>query len=354
MLNTRLVPALLIALALTTASCGRGMGESDDPAGGSGGSGGSDIFVSGSSTVEPISASNADKFGAEHPDTAIRVEGPGTGDGFEIFCSGESDISDASRPIEPEEVEKCEQAGIEFVELKVAIDGLSVVTSTRNNLIKCLSFADIYALIGPESIGFEKWSDANKLAKELARELDPSEFGEVHAPYPNVPLVVTAPGEESGTFDSFVELVVEKIAEERGQEDTLPRPDYQASPNDNVIIDGISGTKTSFGWVGFAFVEENKSQIKPLAVDGGSGCVKPTAETIASGEFPIARDLFIYVNKAKAEAKPKVTEFVDFYLSDVGLETVSQVGYVPLPDEAFAETRAAWESRRVGSVAGGR
>lgn len=327
------------------------MGEGNDAAGGSGSS---DIFVSGSSTVEPISARNADKFGAEHPDTAIRVEGPGTGDGFEIFCSGESDISDASRPIKPEEVEKCEQAGIEFVELKVAIDGLSVVTSTKNNLIKCLSFADIYALIGPESIGFDKWSDANKLAKELAKEFDPSEFGEVHAPYPNVPLVVTAPGEESGTFDSFVELVVEKIAEERGQEDTLPRPDYQASPNDNVIIDGISGTKTSLGWVGFAFVEENKSQIKPLSVDGGSGCVEPTPETIASGEFPIARDLFIYVNKQRAEAKPKVTEFVDFYLSDVGLETVSQVGYVPLPDEAFAETRAAWEARRVGSVAGDR
>lgn len=351
MLKTRLVTSLLLALVLATAACGRYIKNNDDPAG-SGSSGSGDIFVSGSSTVEPISASNADKFGADHPETAIRVEGPGTGDGFEIFCSGESDISDASRPIKPEEVEKCEQAGIEFVELKVAIDGLSVVTSFKNNLIECLSFADIYALIGPESIGFDNWSDANELARELAKELDPSEFGEVRAPYPNVPLVVTAPGEESGTFDSFVELVVEKIAEERGQEDTLPRPDYQASPNDNVIIDGISGTKSSLGWVGFAFVEENKSQIKSLAVDGGSGCVDPTPDTIASGKFPIARDLFIYVNKQKAEAKPKVSEFVDFYLSDIGLETVREVGYVPLPEKAFAETRAAWDARRVGSVSG--
>lgn len=307
------------------------------------------IFISGSSTVEPISAANAEKFSSLNPDLAIKVEGPGTGDGFEIFCSGESDISDASRPIKPEEIAKCEQNGIEFIELKVAIDGLSVVTSPENEFIDCLSFLDLYALIGPESIGFDQWSDANRLARKL-RPLE-DEFGDLHAPYPDERLRVTAPGEESGTFDSFVEIVLEPIAEERGEEPTT-RPDYQASPNDNVIVEGISGSDTALGWLGFSFFSDHRARLKPIAIDAGDGCVEPTVETIADGSFPIARPLFIYVNRQRAERNEDLAAFVDFYLSEEGLETVEEVGYVQLPADEIAATKARWQNREAGSVAG--
>ena len=310
------------------------------------------IFVSGSSTVEPISARIADAFSGDNSGIAVRVEGPGTGDGFEMFCSGESDISDASRPIKAEEVEKCAAAGIEFVELKIAIDGLSVVTSTGND-VDCLSFADLYALLGPESIGFETWSEANDLAKELRSTLDPEEYGEITAPYPRQELTVTAPGEESGTFDSFTEIVLEDISELREQ-DGLPRPDYQASPNDNVILDGIAGSEGSLGWAGYAFARENRTKVKILEVDGGKGCVAATPDSIANGDFPISRALYIYVNLDKAASNSELVKFVDYFLSDAGISQVPEVGYVSLTDEDLAETRKAWTDRRAGAVDGGK
>jgi phosphate transport system substrate-binding protein len=175
-------------------------------------------------------------------------------------------------------------------------------------------------------------------------------LGAPNAPYPDAPLSVTAPGEESGTFDSFVEIVLEDIAEERGQ-DPNPRPDYVASPNDNVIIEGISGNDTSLGWVGYAFYVENQDVVKALAVDGGEGnCVEPTPETIASNEYPISRPLFIYVDANKLDAKPELVEFVDYYVSDEGLAEVGNAGYVDLTAEEIAEWRANWEARTVGKV----
>jgi phosphate transport system substrate-binding protein len=163
--------------------------------------------------------------------------------------------------------------------------------------------------------------------------------------------VVTAPGEESGTFDSFVELVLEDIAEERGQEDPSPRPDYVASANDNVIIEGVSTNDTSLGWVGYAFFIENQDVVKALPVDGGDGnCVEPTPETIASGEYPISRPLFIYVNAATVDTKPELVAFVDYYLSEEGLAAVDDTGYVRLTDEEYDEWRANWESRTVGPM----
>ena len=319
-------------LALLVAACGGG-------AAGTGNAGlTGDIFVSGSSTVEPVTALVAEKFNAENPDVAINVEGPGTGDGFELFCNGETDIADASRAISEEEIQACEGNGIEYVELKVAIDGLSVITSTQNAAVECLSFADLYALLGPESQGFESWSDANALGQEI---------GAPYVPYPDAQLVVTAPGEESGTYDSFVEIVLEVIAEERGQE-AATRPDYQASGNDNVIVDGIAGTETSLGWVGYAFFEQNRDVIKALAIDGGDGsCVAPDPETISSGTYPIARDLFIYVNRAKAEEKESLRAFVDLYVSDTGIvESVQDVGYVTLAQPDLEGTRSTWETEK--------
>jgi len=326
--------AVLAAVALIAAAC-----SSDDSSDGGDSGGSGAIAISGSSTVEPISAVNAQAF-SEDTGAGISVAGPGTGDGFKAFCAGDTDISDASRPIKDSEKESCAEAGIDIVELNVAIDGLSVLTSNNNSAVACLTFNDLYALLGPESTGFGTWDAANDLAAEI---------GGTTQPYPAADLSVTAPGEESGTYDTFVELVLEDLAEERGQE-AATRPDYTASPNDNVIIEGIAGSDTSLGWVGYAFFLENQDRVQALQVDDGtSGCAEPTPDSIASGAYPLSRPLFIYVNPAKAEANPSLADFVDFYLSDEGLAAVEQTGYVPLAD--YTDVRARWEARETGSVA---
>ena len=325
----------VVALTLVAAACG-GDGDSDTTAANGGDSGASgSIEVSGSSTVEPITALVAEDFRATNPSVAISVEGPGTGDGFARFCAGETDISDASRPIKDSEKETCEANGIEYVELHVATDGIAVITSAANTALACLDYNDLYALVGPESEGFETWADADELAASL---------GAGNAPYPDAPLVITAPGEESGTYDTFVELVIEDIASERDQEEAT-RVDYEASGNDNVIVQGISGNDTSLGWVGFAFFAENTDVLKAIPIDGGNGCVEPTTETIASFEYPLSRPLYIYVNTDKAEANPVLADFVDFYLSDEGLVSVAEAGYVDLPSTDIESTRSAWNDR---------
>ena len=328
-----------LALALD-AACGGGTP-------GTGGAGqasqlSGNIFVSGSSTVEPITARVAEEFSKNNPGVAIKVDGPGTGDGFKLFCNGETDISDASRAIRKEEADACKQKNVEFIELKVAIDGLSVITSKRNNTVECLSFPDLYALLGPESQGFKNWSDANALGKAVGGSGD----------YPNAPLVVTAPGEESGTYDSFVEIVLDGTAKKQNKKAQV-RPDYQASPNDNVIIEGISGSPTSLGWVGYSFVQENTDKVKVLKIEKeeGKGCVEPNAQTIADNTFPISRPLFIYVNKAKLDSNKALGPFVDFYLSDEGLASVKEVGYVPLSAADIAKTKATWQAKTAGSAA---
>ena len=340
---------LLVALALALVGAACADSSEDTEAGGDGGDSealSGEVVVSGSSTVEPISVAVGEQFIAENPEVAVKVDGPGTSDGFELFCDGQTDISDASRPIDPEEVEVCEENGIEFIELKVAIDGLSVITSVDNSEVDCLDFYDLYALLGPESEGFENWSDANDLAGEV---------GAGHAPYPDVPLDVTAPGEESGTFDSFGEIALEDIAyEERkiSEDDAVVRPDYQASANDNVIIEGISGSETSLGWVGYAFYTSNDETVKALPIaEKGDDCVEPNPDTISSGEYPIARDLFIYVKVESAE-RPEVEAYVDLYLSEEGIASVADVGYVDLATEDLEATREVWESRETGSREG--
>ncbi len=348
MMQARLwrLAAILAALALVVAACGGDddAGATDTTGGGDAGGNrltGGQIVISGSSTVEPISARVAEAFGAQNPGVAIDVTGPGTSDGFVLFCNGETDVSDASRAISEDELATCQENGVEPIEIKVAIDGLSVLTSTANDAVSCLAFTDLYALLGPESTGFANWSDADDLGAEL---------GAPHAPYPDAPLVVTAPGEESGTFDSFIEIALEDIAEERGQ-DATTRPDYVASANDNVIIEGISTNDTSLGWVGYAFFVENQDVVTALAVDGGDGnCVEPTPETIASNEYPISRPLFIYVDAARVDSKPELVAFTDFYLSAEGLTAVDDTGYVRLTDEEYDEWRANWEARTVGKV----
>ena len=341
---------LLLPLVLLAAACGDGEDSGSAGASDSGDEAVSgEVNITGSSTVEPISTAVAELLQEDNGDVTVNVDGPGTGDGFELFCNGEADITDASRPIEEEEASDCQQRGVEYIELKVAFDGISVLTSPANEDVSCLTFADLYALVGPESEGVDNWSDASALAGELGSTTE----------LPDAGLDVTAPGEESGTYDSFIELALGDIAEERvtagaiteDQAETT-RPDYQASGDDNVIIEGIEGSDSSLGWVGFAFAEEAGDQVKELEVDGGDGCVAPSADTIADGSYPLSRPLFIYVNKAEAESNAAVAAYVDFYLSDDGISSVEEVGYVALPDDQLGETTTAWEDRTTGTREG--
>ena len=329
-------------LVLVLAAC-QGSGDGSEPADASSGTGGGEgeIFVSGSSTVEPITNAVAEAYAAENSGFEYTVEGPGTGDGFALFCNGETDISDASRAISEEEIALCGEADVEYVELLVAFDGLSVITSAENTEVTCLSFLDLYALLGPESEGFESWSDANDLAAELEGELG-DEFGASNAPYPEASLDISAPGEESGTYDSFVEIVFGDIAEARGA-DEVARIDYPASANDNVIIENIAGSPSSLGWVGLAFASQAEG-VTSIEIDGGDGCVAPSAETVADESYPISRPLFIYPSLAAVEENPAVAPFVDYYVSE-GLALAGDVGYVPLTDEQAQATVDAWEGR---------
>jgi phosphate transport system substrate-binding protein len=298
---------------------------------------GGSVFVSGSSTVEPISIRVAELANELSGGAlAVTVEGPGTGDGFKKFCAGESDISDASRKIKDSEAETCAAAEINYVELEVAIDGLSVLTSPANSAVECLDVPALYALIGPEAEGFANWSDADALATEV---------GSTSGPFPDAPLSIYGPGEESGTYDTFVEFAIAGLAEERGQGD-FTRADYSSSANDNFIIEGIEGSDTSLGWVGYAYYKAEQDRLKAIAVDTGDGCVAPTDETIASGDYGFSRSLYIYVNTDKAAENPALAAYVDLYLSEQGLAKVAEAGYVDLPADRIAATQAAWGAAR--------
>jgi phosphate transport system substrate-binding protein len=313
----------------TTADDGAGDGGELTLAGGS-------VFVTGSSTVEPISI-RVGELASEMSggDLQVTVEGPGTGDGFAKFCAGEADVSDASRPIRDEEAATCADNGIDVVELEVAIDGLTVATSPANDAVTCLDVPGLYALLGPESEGFGDWSDANELAAEV---------GSASAPFPEAPLAIFGPGEESGTYDSFVEFAIADLAEERGQ-DEFTRADYSSSANDNLIIEGIENADTSLGWVGYAYFAAEQDRMRAIEIDGGDGCVAPTTETISDGSYPFSRSLYIYVSAVALESNPAVESFVDLYLSDDGLASVAAAGYVDLPAERVSATRATWEGR---------
>jgi phosphate transport system substrate-binding protein len=343
------IVAAAAALALGAAACsgtqGSGGGEGDGSAAFEVDSNlTGELFISGSSTVEPITGLVAELFAEQAPGVDITVEGPGTGDGFELFCNGETDISDASRPIEEEEVQICQQNGIEYVELEVALDGISVLTSPNNADVDCLNTADLYALTGPESEGFATWSDADHLGREV---------GGIGVPYPDAPLEITGPGEESGTYDAYIELSgIPDIAEERGlpenQAETT-RPDYQASPDDNVIIQGVAGSDSSFGWVGYSFYANNRDTVRAIEIsaEDESGCVAPNFDTIADGSYPLSRSLYIYVNTGMAAQKDALSAFVDYYMTDDGLVTaVEETQYVPLPEARMEAARQAWEDAR--------
>ena len=313
------------------------MTDTTEAAGGGTELAGGSLFVTGSSTVEPISIRVGGELAGELSggELKVTVEGPGTGDGFAKFCAGEGDVTGASRAIKDEEAAICADAGIEYTELEVAIDGLSVITNPVNEAITCLDVPGLYSLLGPESEGTATWADNNDLATEV---------GAVQStPFPDADLVIYGPGEESGTYDSFVEFAIADLAEERGTAEEV-RADYSSSANDNLIVEGIESADTSLGWVGYAYYQAEGDRLKGVEVDAGDGCVAPTPETIADGSYPFSRSLFIYVNNASAEENPAVASYVDLYLSDDGVAKVAEAGYVNLPDDRLEAARAAWGS----------
>ena len=337
------IVAGVLAFSLIAAACGSdnndsGSSGSTGATGGTGSLSGS-ITVSGSSTVLPISNLVAELFSEQNPDVQVSVDGPGTGDGFVLFCKGETDISDASRPIADDEKKACSDAGIDYVELPVAFDGITVMTNPQNSAVSCLDSGDMYALFGPQSEGIDTWDGANSLAKKVGGK----------AGLPSLPLEITAPGAESGTYDAFIELSgITDIALAQGlseDESATLRPDYQSSPDDNVIIQAMEGSEGALGFVGFAYAEGAADQIKIISVDEGSGCIAPSRDTIADGSYPLSRTLYIYVNTAKIASNPALKAFVDLYVSDDGVKTsVQTAGYVDLPDDQIATTRSTWTS----------
>ena len=324
MSSTRLVAILAGVLGFAIAACG---GKSASHA----------IVVSGSSTVEPISSAIAEAFKRVNPNVAPSVDGPGTGDGFKLFCNGETDVNDASRKIKDDEKKACADKGIAFVELKVGIDGLTVATSPKNS-VDCLDIAALYALTGPESIGIAKWSDAAKLANELGSK----------STLPRAQLAIYGPGEESGTYDSYVEFAIKAIATKRGKtgKQIATRPDYNSSPNDNTIVQGIEGSASSFGWVGYAYYKNQGAKLKDIAIDAGQGCINVSDATIIDGTYPFRRDLYIYVNKVNLAKNAALKGFVSYYLSAEGIANVAKVGYISLPADQLKTSQDAWAAVR--------
>jgi len=330
--------ALTLSIALVASACSKKSDGSSPSSGSSGAALTGSINISGSSTVQPITSLVAENFNATAPDVSVAVDGPGTGDGFVLFCQGKTDISDASRQIKDDEAKACKDAGINYVELEIGLDGITVMTNPANSAVTCLNDGDLYALFGPESDGFSNWSDANTLATKVGG----------NGNFPDAPLNITAPGQESGTYDAFIELTgIPDIAASQGvpeaKQSTL-RNDYQSSPNDNTIIQAMAGSDSSLGFVGFAFADQNSDSVKEIQVDGGSGCVTPSHDTIADGSYPLSRSLYIYVNTDKVASNPSLKAFVDYYVSNEGIAAVGQADYVDLPAERIAATQAKWQS----------
>ncbi len=287
------------ALALGASACG---GDS----GGGGGEGdlSGNIRIDGSSTVQPFAQAAAELFMMENSGVKITVGGAGTGDGFERFCRGETQIADASRPIEEEEIAACEEQGIDYEEVQVASDGITVFTNTGLE-VDCLTVEQLGEIFAP-----------------MSRVANLSEVG---GQLPDAELSLFSPGAESGTFDFFTEQI-------NGEEGVQRSEGIQTSADDNVIVTGVSGEEGGFGYAGFSFYEQNQDQLNAVSVDGGEGCIEPTTETIQSGEYsPLARPIFMYPS-TKALQRPEVKAFLDFTLEN-HTEISEAANIVPMSDE---------------------
>ena len=274
------------------------------------------IEIDGSSTVYPITEAVAEEFRKSAPNVRINVGISGTGGGFKRFVVGETDISDASRPITSSETDAAKKNGIEYLELRVAFDGLAVVVNRGNNWVDYLTVQELKKIWEPDS-KVKKWSD-------------------VRAGWPDRSITLYGPGTDSGTFDYFTEVIVGKAR--------ASRADYTASEDDNVLVQGISGDPNALGYFGYAYYAENKDKLKIIPVDSGKGPVTPSDETVKSGQYsPLSRPLFIYVS-TKSMLKPQVKAFVLYYLENAQ-RLVKEVGYTPLEASAYQQQLSAIRSR---------
>ena len=287
-----------------------------------------DIPIDGSSTVFPITEAVAEEFGGLTGDNVRVVVGiSGTGGGFKKFCANETVISDASRPIKQKEVDLCAAAGIEYIELPVAIDGLSVVVNPANDFVDCLSVEQLNRIWSPESEGVVAY------------------WNQVNPDWPAEEIKMYAPGVDSGTFDYFTEAI--------NGDGGVSRGDFVASEDDNVLVQGVSGDKYSIGYFGYAYYVENKDKVKVVPIDGGNGCIAPTDDAINNGSYaPLSRPLFIYV-RSDAAQQEHIAEFVRYYLSPSGQELAASVGYIPFPQQVYDLGLSKFNSRATGTVFGG-
>lgn len=280
------------------------------------------INIDGSSTVAPVSSAVAEEFASIAPNVKVVVKTSGTGGGFKKFVVGEIDISDASRPIEPEEIEKAKEHGIEFIEIPIGYDGLSVVVNPKNTFVDYLTVEELKRIWEPGS-KVKKWSD-------------------VRPTFPNIEIKLYGPGRDSGTFDYFCEAILKTKK--------ASRQDYQASEDDNFLVTGVSGDPNALGYFGYAYYEQNKDKLRVVPIDNGKGPVAPSPETVQNGTYqPLSRPLFIYVNKKAAE-RPEVKAFIEFYLSEEGRELLRAEGYMPLPDEVYMAVLERFRAGTTGSV----
>jgi len=298
---------------LAAAGCG------DDDEGGGGGGGeelSGTITIDGSSTVAPLSEAAAELFQQENPGVRITVGTSGTGGGFEKFCRGETDISDASRPINPDEVEACEGNGIAFEEIAVANDGLTVAINPENDWATCLTVEEVRKM-------WDLGSDVNN-------------WSQVRDGFPDVPLTLYGPGTDSGTFDYFTEAI-------NGEEGRIRRDYNNIGEDDNAAVTGVSGERGGSGFIPLSFVEENADKVKAAEIDDGDGCVAPSLETVQNGTYtPLGRQLFVYPSD-KALARPEVDAFLRFYI-ERNDEIAERALFIPLNDEQRQEALAKVES----------
>jgi len=282
------------------------------------------VRIDGSSTVFPISEAVAEEFQRAHRDVRVTVGISGTGGGFKKFTVGETDINDASRPIKESEVEMAAANAIEYIELPVAYDGISVVVNPANTFVDALTVAELARIWEPGS-SVERWSD-------------------VRASFPDQRISLYGPGTDSGTFDYFTEAI--------NGESGACRPDFTASEDDNVLVQGVAGDPNALAFFGYAYYAENTERLKVVPIDPGDGAVAPSDVTINNGTYrPLSRPIFIYVSTA-ASQRPEVQAFVRFYLENAAA-LVGEVGYVPLPDRVYELALERFENQVAGSVFAG-
>ncbi len=286
------------------------------------------VKIDGSSTLYPITEAVAEEF-QKATKTKVTVGISGTGGGFKKFCRGETDISQASRPILKKEMDACKEAGIQYIELAVAYDALTVVINQKNDFIKSLTVDELKKM----------W--------EPAAQRKIKTWKQVNATWPDKPLKLFGPGADSGTFDYFTEAIVGKAKSSRG--------DFTASEDDNVLVQGVASDMGGLGYFGYAYFEANQGKLKavPIIAKVGAAAVAPSPETVKDGTYqPLSRPLFVYVNATAAAFKPEVKAFMDFYLANAPV-LVKEVKYIPLPANEYAAVTAHWKSLKPGTGFGG-